>query len=117
MNKLLPLSLCALIIIFINLWVGRNIIDAELFIDADRISYKTEYLFTVIDLRDVNSVSLKKSILGEKLVLIGSFSIDLKNFGKQKRKVLEIHKSKNFDIYHVYNFLKKNIRPIMQTDE
>lgn len=117
MNKLLPLSLCALIIIFINLWVRRNIIDAELFIDADRISYKTEYLFTVIDLRDVDSVSLKKSILGEKLVLIGSFSIDLKNFGKQKRKVLEIHKSKNFDIYHVYNFLKKNIRPIMQTDE
>lgn len=117
MNKLLLLSLCALIIIFINLWVRRNIIDAELFIDADRISYKTEYLFTVIDLRDVNSVSLKKSILGEKLVLIGSFSIDLKNFGKQKRKVLEIHKSKIFDIYHVYNFLKENIRPIMQTDE
>lgn len=117
MNKLLLLSLCALIIIFINLWVRRNIIDAELFIDADRISYKTEYLFTVVDLRDVDSVSLKKSILGEKLVLIGSFSIDLKNFGKQKRKVLEIHKSKNFDIYHVYNFLKKNIRPIMQTDE
>lgn len=117
MNKLLLLSLCALIIIFINLWVRRNIIDAELFIDADRVSYKTEYLFTVIDLRDVDSVSLKKSILGEKLVLIGSFSIDLKNFGKQKRKVLEIHKSKNFDIYHVYNFLKKNIRPIMQTDE
>ena len=117
MNKLLLLSLCALIIIFINLWVRRNIIDTELFIDADRISYKTEYLFTVIDLRDVDSVSLKKSILGEKLVLIGSFSIDLKNFGKQKRKVLEIHKSKNFDIYHVYDFLKKNIRPIMQTDE
>ena len=117
MNKLLLLSLCALIIIFINLWVRRNIIDTELFIDADRISYKTEYLFTVIDLRDVDSVSLKKSILGEKLVLIGSFSIDLKNFGKQKRKVLEIHKSKNFDIHHVYNFLKKNIRPIMQTDE
>ena len=50
--------------------------NTELFIDADRISYKTEYLFTVIDLRDVDSVSLKKSILGEKLVLIGSFSME-----------------------------------------
>lgn len=117
MSKLLLLSSCALVVILINLWVRYNIMNAELFIDADRISYKTEYLFTVIDLRDVDSVSLKKSILGEKLVLIGSFSIDLKNFGKQKRKVLEIHKSKNFDIYYVYNFLKENIRPIMQTDE
>ena len=117
MSKLLLLSSCALVVILINLWVRYNIMNAELFIDGDRISYKTEYLFTVIDLRDVDSVSLKKSILGEKLVLIGSFSIDLKNFGKQKRKVLEIHKSKNFDIYHVYNFLKENIRPIMQTDE
>ena len=53
MNKLLLLSLCALVVILINLWVRYNIVNAELFIDADRISYKTEYLFTVIDLRDV----------------------------------------------------------------
>lgn len=117
MNKLLLLSSCALVVILINLWVRYNIMNAELSIGTDSILYKTEYLFAVINLCDLDSVSLKKSILGEKLVLIGSFSIDLKNFGKQKRKVLEIHKSKNFDIYHVYDFLKENIRPIMQTVE
>ena len=117
MNKLLLLSSCALVVILINLWVRYNIMNAELSIGTDSILYKTEYLFAVINLCDLDSVSLKKSILGEKLVLIGSSSIDLKNFGKQKRKVLEIHKSKNFDFYHVYDFLKKNIRPIMQTDE
>jgi len=57
----------------------------------------------------VDSISLKKSILGGKLILAENFFVDLKPFERQKRKVLEIHRSNNFDICTAYNFLIKNL--------
>ena len=65
------------------------------------------YLVAVVSLRDIDSISLKKSILGDKLILTGNFFVDLKPFERQKRKVLEIRRLNNFDICAVYNFLSK----------